>query len=258
MITFKQMAPSLLTLCSLFCGLLAAVFLLGNSPNLIVASWLVLAATLFDALDGKVSRLFKTSSKFGVELDSIADVCSFGFVPGLLSYAYITSVWTDAHEIGLSVGFLFLACGALRLARFNVELVGFDKSMFKGMPIPTAAAILASFIVFFGDSSYFSQYSSQVTWAFPVLGVLLALLMVSSVKYDTFPRFSWDDTRNRVKLIIMLAWAVSAVFFRAEAFLPMGLFYLFSGFVRTAAGLTKRSSASTVEEQVSSSDAGGA
>ena len=255
MITFKQMAPSILTLGSLFCGLLAGVFLMGSNPNLIVASWLILTAALFDALDGKVSRLLKTSSKFGVELDSIADVCSFGFAPGLLAYQYISASFSSS--VAIPIAFLFLACGALRLARFNVELTGFDKSVFKGMPIPTAAGILASFVIFFeSNASWFNRYSSSAEPVFPFFAVGLALLMVSSVKYDTFPRFSWEDRRNRVKLIVMLIWAAAAAVFHAEAFLPMGLFYLVTGFVRTAMDLGRRNSSVAAEEPAGSSESG--
>ncbi len=254
MVTFKQMAPSLLTMGSLFCGLLSAVYTLGGGEaGFVVAAWWILAAALFDALDGKCSRLFKTASKFGVELDSIADVCSFGFAPAILIYSY-TNMYAPALEaLAFPIAFLFLACGALRLARFNVELTGFDKNMFKGMPIPSAAGIVAAFVVF-SQSEYLVAYSFE--WVFPFLAAGMALLMVSSVKYDTFPRFSFDDARNRIKLLILLTWGLFAVFFPAEAFLPLGIIYVLSGFVRGLLSFVRSEEPVALEEPVEHTESG--
>ena len=237
MISFRRLAPSLLTLCSLFCGLQSVKHSMhGTELALVVASWWILAAAVFDALDGKVSRLLKSSSEFGVEFDSIADVCSFGFAPAVLSYQFIGMYLPAWNKVGFFLGFLFLACGAIRLARFNVELVGFDKGMFKGMPIPSAAGILAAFVVF----SNSRHIDVSAPWLYPWLLVVLSLLMVSNLKYDTLPRLAWDSTRNRIKLVIVLSCAVVAVLFPAETFLPLGVTYLVSGFVRALLGVVRR------------------
>jgi CDP-diacylglycerol---serine O-phosphatidyltransferase len=254
MVTFKQAAPSILTLGSLFCGLLSATYSIapatGDRSGLVIAAWLILAATLFDALDGKVSRLFKTSSRFGIELDSIADVCSFGFAPAILAYQFIrTTLGPSWGPAALGLSFLFLAFGALRLARFNVEIVGFDKSMFKGLPIPSAAGVVVAFVVF-SDSPYVSV---NIDPAFPwVLGIC-GLLMISSVRYDTFPRFAWDDTWNRAKLLMLATWAVTAMFYPKEAFLPLGLIYVTVGVARYVVDFVRRDA---LEESAESTDKG--
>jgi len=239
MIKVRKALPSVMSLGSLFCGLLSAVHSLeasvGNTESLITASWLIIAAALFDALDGKVSRMFRAQSRFGVEFDSIVDVCSFGFAPAVLAYQYTLLHLPGWEPFAFPLAFIFLACGALRLARFNVQLTGFDKSLFTGIPIPSAAGLLAAFVVFMNTDlmeRVSLEWTFPIEWAFPVLQLLAALLMVSTLKYDTFPRLAWDTHWNRVKLVVLFAWLLLAVVLPAETFLPMGLFYVASGLVR--------------------------
>lgn len=241
-----QSLPSAFTLGSLFCGLLSAVYTLeGSEQGLITAAWFIIAAAIFDALDGKVSRIFKTQSRFGVELDSIADVCSFGFAPAMLTYQFIISHLSAWGSIAFPVSFIFLACGALRLARFNVQLKGFDKNSFRGVPIPTAAGTVAAFIVFMKSDL---MTDASVEWLLPLLVLLMATLMVSTIKYDTLPRLAWDTRANRAKLTVLLIWLVFAALYPAEAFFPLGGFYVTFGLAREGVRLLRREESVALEE----------
>ncbi|HOT35284.1 MAG TPA: CDP-diacylglycerol--serine O-phosphatidyltransferase [Candidatus Latescibacteria bacterium] len=226
-----QALPSVMTLGSLFCGLLAAIKAMeGTEEAFVTAAWLIIAAGLFDGLDGKVSRIFKTQSHFGVELDSIVDVCSFGFAPALLIYQFILLNASGFSGIAFPVAFVFLACGALRLARFNAQLKGFDKAAFKGVPIPAGAGMVASFVVF-SRSEFIIDLG--IDWVLPFLAFGMALLMVSTVRYDKTPRFSWHGpTSERVRLVVMIAFLVIAVWYPAEAFFSFGVYYVLYGLVR--------------------------
>ena len=171
--------PTLMTLGNLFCGFLSVWYAVKpDDSGYIAAAWLIMAAAVFDALDGMIARLIKAQSQFGVELDSLADVCSFGMAPAILLHQY----YQLPGHLGLALAFLFFACGALRLARFNTQLKGFDKAEFKGLPIPAAAGTIASLVIF--DSKAFGGDANVIS-LFAPLTVLTALLMVSKVRYDT-------------------------------------------------------------------------
>jgi CDP-diacylglycerol--serine O-phosphatidyltransferase len=248
----RQSLPSLFTLGSLFCGLLSVVYTLdGSEEGLITAAWLIIAAAIFDALDGKVSRIFNTQSRFGVELDSIVDVCSFGFAPAVLCYQFTVSHLSGWQSMAFPVSFIFLACGALRLARFNVQLKGFDKNSYRGLPIPTAAGTVAAFIVFM-KSDIMADVS--VEWVLPVLVLLVASLMVSTMKYDTLPRLAWGTTPNRVKLVILLVWLVFVAFYPAEAFFPLGALYVTFGLLRAGVRLLRGQRRVALEESTAAAE----
>jgi CDP-diacylglycerol---serine O-phosphatidyltransferase len=227
-----QAIPSVLTLASLYCGMISVLNTFEG--NLLTAAWLIIAATLFDALDGRASRLLGAESHFGVELDSIVDVCSFGFAPAVLGYVYVTTNLPGLTSFAAPLAFVFLACGALRLARFNAQLKGFNKSVFSGLPIPAAAGVLAAFVVFVGTDA---MGTVALEWAFPLLQGLLAVLMVSTVSYATLPRLSWDTKSNRIKLVIFLPTLALAAIFPAELLFVFGLSYVGYGLVRAAAHL---------------------
>ena len=142
--------PNLITSASLFCGLLAIQYSIdgrmnGNMQEFVFAAYAILAAGLCDGLDGSVARLTHTQSSFGVQLDSLCDLVSFGIAPAIVIYNYALN---DFFRLGFCVAFIFAACGALRLARFNVQSeMGKTSGNFTGLPIPMAAAPLAVFIM---------------------------------------------------------------------------------------------------------------
>jgi CDP-diacylglycerol--serine O-phosphatidyltransferase len=218
--------PNLFTIGNLFCGFLAIYYAMEG--RLVPAGWLIVIAAFLDAMDGKVARAMKTPSRFGVEFDSLADVCSFGLAPAVLIFNYHCRVWALDDAWGVVLSFLFLLCGALRLARFNAQQKGFDKKNFSGLPIPSASATLVSFVIF-----------SQKVWDGPMslelsmlLTALLSFLMVSSFQYDTFPRFAPGSAWNRVKLAYFLIGAVLTVLYAEAVFFPLAFIYVASGVVR--------------------------
>jgi len=170
--------PSLLTLTSTFFSFYAIIAAING--NFVLASALILIAGFFDGIDGKVARLTKTTTRFGLELDSLADVISFGVAPAILVY-----MWTlePYGRLGWVSAFVFTACGALRLARFNVQSGTIDPKRFNGLPIPAAAVMLATTVLFF---STLELNPANFRLAILVFVFVLAFLMVSNVKFHAF------------------------------------------------------------------------
>jgi CDP-diacylglycerol--serine O-phosphatidyltransferase len=199
--------PNLFTVSSIFCGFYAMTLCVGDaSPTqLYQAALAIFFGIFFDGFDGRVARLTKTQSMFGQELDSLADVITFGAAPALLVWRWALS---DLGLIGTVAAFLFAACGALRLARFNVLAIrsphGGASSFFVGMPIPFAAAGVISMIIAYEHAQ---GGALPEPWRWPVLGVVvfLALLMVSTVRYRTF-----KDARPTPKTAAILASVIIA------------------------------------------------
>ena len=170
--------PNLFTAASLFAGFYCMVSTV-NGDYRTAALW-ILASLIFDGLDGKVARLTGTASKFGVEFDSLADVVAFGAAPGLLMYCWALRPF---GRLGWLAGFLFLACAALRLARFNVQVDTVESKRFIGLPTPAAASMVSATVLLFYHLGWPSSYNKV---AILVLIYFLALLMVSNVRYYSF------------------------------------------------------------------------
>ncbi len=179
----RAVVPSLFTVLNMFCGFMSIIH--ASRGEYVNASWFIVLAAGFDSLDGVMARITKSSSEFGVEIDSLSDAISFGAAPAFLVYRM--SLY-QLEAMGIIVSSLLMIFGALRLARFNVQLVGFDKDYFSGLPIPASALTVASFTL-----NYYSETTGLDPRAevfLPWLSVLLGLLMVSKVKYDTLPKVS--------------------------------------------------------------------
>jgi CDP-diacylglycerol--serine O-phosphatidyltransferase len=179
--------PNLFTVSSIFLGFYALTLCTGDATpqQLYRAAIAIFFAMFFDAFDGRVARMTKTQSDFGMELDSLADVVSFGAAPALLVYKWALA---PLGEVGLVISFSFAACGALRLARFNVLAIRGDKGssrFFVGLPIPLAAGAIVSLVI-----AHYRQFeaATDASARLPIAGVviLLSFLMVSTVKYRTF------------------------------------------------------------------------
>jgi CDP-diacylglycerol--serine O-phosphatidyltransferase len=170
--------PNLFTTGSLFAGFYSMVATM-NGDFRTAAIW-VLVSSIFDGLDGKVARLTGTSSKFGVEYDSLADLVSFGVAPGLLMYSWALKPF---GRLGWLAAFLFVVCGALRLARFNVQVNTVESKRFVGLPIPAAASMVSATVLLFYHLNWESSYKRA---AILILIYSLAFLMVSSVRYYSF------------------------------------------------------------------------
>lgn len=170
--------PNLVTTGSLFAGFYGIVATLNGDYNL--AAWFILVSAVFDALDGKVARLTGTTSRFGVEYDSLADLVAFGVAPGLLMYSWALRPF---GKLGWLAAFLYVVCGALRLARFNVQVTTVESKRFVGLPIPAAASMVSACVLLFfhlGGSGTIKKASILI------LIYVLAFLMVSNFRYLSF------------------------------------------------------------------------
>ena len=228
----RSVVPSLFTVLNMFCGFLSIVN--ASKGDMIQASWLIILAAGVDAMDGVMARITRSSSQFGVEIDSLSDVVSFGAAPAFLVYAaYLRSF----DGFGLLISSLLMVFAGLRLARFNVNLVGFEKDHFLGLPTPASALTVASFVI-----NYWSDVSGLggAAMFLPYLVVGLSLLMVSKVKYDTLPRISRRSIEREPWKFIFVALAIVVVFVTAgEAIFPLLLLFIALGIVRYIGGLLK-------------------
>ncbi len=208
--------PNLFTVTSIFCGFYAITLCTGEAGpvQLYQAALAIFFAMFFDGCDGRVARLTKTQSDFGVQLDSLADVISFGAAPGLLVYKWALAPLGFA---GLFISFAFAACGAMRLARFNVLAArnphGGGGRFFVGLPIPVAAGMLVSVIISHHAAAGGAPLGEAAATPMAVAVAGLSLLMVSTVRYRTF-----KDTRPNRKsalafMLVVLGGVVIATQF---------------------------------------------
>ena len=213
--------PSLLTTGNLFCGFLA--LLLTVQGRYTDAAISIFVAMVMDLLDGRVARLMKATSQFGVEYDSLADVVSFGVAPAFLMYSFALA---KLGRPAWFAGFLFAICGALRLARFNVFTGVTDKRYFTGLSIPAAAAVLCSSIIFVHNLAI--EPPRVVLVAMAIGTYLVALLMVSTFKYWSFKEVGWAQ-RHPAQTLLVVVLGVMIVATNPELF----LFLIFTGYALT-------------------------
>jgi CDP-diacylglycerol---serine O-phosphatidyltransferase len=230
----RAVVPSLFTVLNMFCGFMAIIDI--SRGEFISASWLILLAAGFDAVDGIMARITKSSSEFGVQIDSLSDVISFGAAPSFLVYQMHLNV---LGGMGIFISSLLMVFGGLRLARFNVQLVGFDKDHFVGLPIPASALTVASFTwTYFRPGTGLDPTAAAVL---PWLVVGLGLLMVSKVKYDTLPKISRKALqREPWKYIFALLAAIVVVITGGSAVFPLFLLFIGIGIIRYVAGWFRR------------------
>jgi CDP-diacylglycerol---serine O-phosphatidyltransferase len=189
--------PNLFTSMNMFCGFLSIIS--ASQGNYIYAGWLIVIASLFDALDGAMARLTNSSSELGVELDSLSDIVSFGAAPAFLIY---TVYLVDFNAWGVIVASLPMISGGFRLARFNVQLVGYDKTFFKGLPIPASGITIAAFVLAFHQVE--SGFPERLEIFIIPLLLILSYLMVSTIRYDTFPKFSKKELKQKPHLLVFV------------------------------------------------------
>ncbi len=180
--------PNLLTSMSLFAGFYSMVATIDK--KFVYAAIAIFASGLFDILDGTVARKTGSSSRFGVEYDSISDVIAFGVAPGLLAYMWALKGY---GRFGWLAAFLYVACGALRLARYNVQVDTIQKKQFLGLPIPMAAWTIAASVLFFTEFGVAVEIQKIFM---PILVYALAFLMVSPVRYHSHKEASVLRTRH--------------------------------------------------------------
>ncbi len=219
----RIMIPSFFTLMNLFCGFVAIIQI--YKGNLVTGSWLIVLAGLFDALDGLMARLTNATSAFGIELDSLSDVVSFGVAPGFLVFRFGVESLSTA---GIIIAALPALCGAIRLARFNVETRELKLDHFRGLPIPAQATMLVAFYLTFNDEMYlFDHFKYGINNVLVPMVILLSLLMVSTVPFDKIPRFSRHYIQqHRTKTVLFVGYLFAIILFR-----EYGLIAVFTVFI---------------------------
>jgi CDP-diacylglycerol---serine O-phosphatidyltransferase len=214
--------PNTLTLCGMFCGFFAIMSAING--NFIHAAWAIILANIFDGLDGWIARLTNTTTRFGVELDSLSDLVAFGVAPSIMMYKWALMPF---GRLGWAAAFLFVACGALRLARFNVQTGSPGSKAFKGMPIPGAASIVASVVIFYYE--YWVGIPGKNV-LYPALTIILALLMVSTLRFHGVKEVDFREKKPFWMLIVfvlilfvMLIHPSKAIFIFAMVYLIWGI-----------------------------------
>lgn len=225
----RSVIPSLFTTMNLFSGFLAIIK--ATEGEYVVAAWFIVLSVIFDGLDGVMARLTNTSSEFGVELDSLADVVSFGTAPSFILYHAFFQEWAG---LGMVIAGLPAMTGALRLARFNVQLTGFDKDYFLGLPIPAAALTAISYLVFHHLSDDPIPPAELRPAIITIITVGVSLLMVSTIRYDTFPKPSARAFRESpLKFLIVIVALAAIIVTKGKAIFPAMLLYLLYGIGRS-------------------------
>jgi len=214
--------PNFLTSMGLFCGFFSIISTMQG--DYVRAAWAIVIAGVFDGLDGRIARMTHTTSKFGLEYDSLADLVAFGVAPALLSYSWVLDQY---GRLGWLAAFLYVGCGAVRLARFNVMSDTVKSGFFQGLPIPGAAGMVSTTVIFCFHFNFVDKL--PLSMIFLLMIFLLAFLMVSSIKFRSFKDL---DLRSRkpfssVVLIIMLIVILAA---EPQVMLfCIGVLYLFLG-----------------------------
>jgi len=211
--------PNLFTSLNIFCGFYAIICSIDG--RYVAAAVSIIIAVLFDALDGKIARATHTTSKFGVEYDSLADLISFGLAPGLMMYLWVLK---PLGRIGWLAALLFLVCGALRLARFNTHTGTTNSNYFTGLPIPAGAGMNATVVLFchrfgIGPNPLFIL----------IFLYMLSFLMVSTIKYNSFKK---PEIFKSMNFNVLVTAVLILIFIAAEpsiALFLIGLFYVISG-----------------------------
>lgn len=196
--------PNLITSASLFGGFYSIIAALDGAYD--KAAIAILISAVLDGLDGRIARLTGSTSKFGVEYDSLADLIAFGLAPGILIFTWALRPF---GRYGWLAAFLYVVCGALRLARFNIQIATIENKSFNGLPIPAAASLVASTVIIFFHMGY-SGITKHVTVL--ILVYLLAFLMVSNIKYYSFKELNLTNRMPFMLLVglILLLTAVAA------------------------------------------------
>ncbi|MDX2122181.1 MAG: CDP-diacylglycerol--serine O-phosphatidyltransferase [Gemmatimonadota bacterium] len=223
--------PSAFTLGNLFFGMWAIVS--AARGNFTAAAWYVMIAGVLDMLDGRVARLSGTGTKFGAELDSLVDVISFGVAPALIMFFL---EFQGVGKFGWLVCFLYVVAVAVRLARYNVQHGTGKPGWFTGMPSPSAGMTLAVYYPFsqtrwYRESLAYLDFQRE---GLTILMVLLALLMVSTVKYPRFPAIGFRSAKGLFGLGVHLVMLAGALIIPSIFLFPLGLSYLAFGLVRHA------------------------
>jgi CDP-diacylglycerol---serine O-phosphatidyltransferase len=188
--------PNLFTTTNLFCGFYS--ILASTEGDFSKAAIVIILATVLDSLDGRIARMTNTMSKFGAEYDSLADLVSFGVAPAILAYSWALNAY---GKWGWLIAFLFVVCGALRLARFNIQIGMIESKVFNGLPIPGASSVIATGVwlyFYLGGTGRIHDISIMAAM------IAIALLMVSNVKYYSFKDFNFFSRKPFMSFVLIV------------------------------------------------------
>lgn len=236
--------PNFLTICNSLCGFAAILYALHMYDGsmyyyhpLKVSAWIIMFAMVFDALDGFAARIFNAASMKGLQMDSLADMVTFGVAPSVIVAVLAHSLrqsdqMYSPYEYLLvwGVSGVYLGCAALRLATYNVSAMfpkkNYDSNYFSGLPSPGAAAAICSAVIFFSD---FTGEYKNLTYGLPLYAATLGLLMVSSIKYVHVGRWLLSVRRNKRRLFMLFVVLASAAYQPDATLIVVVNLYIFSG-----------------------------
>jgi CDP-diacylglycerol--serine O-phosphatidyltransferase len=225
--------PSVFTLGNMFCGYLCIVYSIRGDFE--TAAPFIAFSVVLDMLDGRIARLTGSTSAFGLEFDSLADVVSFGVAPAILTVSWGL---TPLGRLGWAAGFIFVTAGTIRLARFNIQ-ASTDKRFFVGMPIPAAAAVPASTVYVYPEGLH------EVGAALPALALMIipAVLMVSTIRFRSFKSIDLRWRRSSRVLLPLALFLVAIATHPRWTLLVLAYSYLLSAFIAMAAARIRRRAA---------------
>lgn len=215
--------PNILTLCGLFSGFFAIMAAING--NYLHAAWAIVIANIFDGLDGWIARLTNTATRFGIELDSLSDLVAFGVAPAIMMYKWALMPF---GRIGWAAAFLFVSCGALRLARFNIQTGQSNSKAFKGMPIPGAATVLSSIVIFYYE--FWEGIPEKNIFLLSIV-ILLSLLMVSTLRYHGIKEIDFKERKPFWVLIVFVIILFIMLVHPSTAIFIFAMLYLFWGII---------------------------
>jgi CDP-diacylglycerol--serine O-phosphatidyltransferase len=220
--------PSGLTLGNLFFGIFAIVA--ASRLQFTQAGWYVVLGGICDAFDGRVARATNSEGRFGEELDSLVDAITFGLAPAMIMYFAVL----NREGWDWFFCFIFTACAVLRLARFNVEQAGTDKSYFQGLPSPAAGITLATYYWFSQSGLYAETAIENWPWhqMLRIVMATLSFLMISNVPYPVMPPVGFRSAKGLLGLFILVGGVSMLIFGRLEYFFPLAVSYVAFGLLR--------------------------
>jgi len=226
----RVILPGMFTMGNLACGF-GSIVISGKAHELggvarlhsiNEAVWLILLAAFFDFLDGMVARFSRSSSRIGIELDSLTDIVSFGVAPAIL---IINFSLISRGNWAWILAFVYLMAGSFRLARFSLSASAEEKSNFIGLPIPSAAGAIVTYILFSNEVWGMIRFEKF----FIVLLIATTALMVSTIEYETMPKFDFSRLKDRIKVLFLLVVAAALTINASLVMFPLALAYILYG-----------------------------
>lgn len=225
----KYILPNLFTASSIFVSIISIVY--AYNQKFIDAGWLIFLSAILDGLDGRIARLTNATSKFGVEFDSLADIIAFGVAP---SFLFFFVIGHEYGKIGVFLTAIFIILGAIRLARFNIMNSDVQPNIFIGLPIPSAALFIVSWILLS------TKYSLDLSAVISIFMFIAGILMVSNIRYSSFKKIDFGNQRT-TKILALSIITLGLIYVRPIILLCM-LFsiYVFFGLFRALFLLIKK------------------